>query len=71
MKAFITIIVLVALVVFVALSVKWAIGRSKSDKTSLQRSFTGKSNPDDNLGKMRVGGVSGLPTKKEQRRSDQ
>lgn len=65
MKAIITIIVLAALVVFAALSVKWAIGRSKSDKTSLQRSFTGKSNPDDNLGKMGVGGVSGLPTKKK------
>ena len=56
---------LIALIIFAIFSVKWAIDRSKSDKTSLQRSFTGKTNPDDNLGKMGVGGVSGLPTKKE------
>ena len=65
MKTILTIIGLVVLVIIAILSVRWAIDRSKSDRTSLQRSFTGKTNPDDNLGKMGVGGVSGLPKKKE------
>ena len=43
------IIALIALIIFVALSVKWALDRSKSEKTNLQRSFQGKRNPDDNL----------------------
>ena len=65
MKTILTIIVLAGLVFIAIFSVRWAIDRSKSDKTNLQRSFTGKTNPDDNLGRMGVGGVSGLPKEKK------
>ena len=49
MKLVIGIIALIVLIVVAIFSVKWAIDRSKSDKTNLQRSFQGQRNPDDNL----------------------
>lgn len=49
MKTIIGIVALIALVIFAILSVKWAMDRSRSDKTNLQRSFQGQRNPDDNL----------------------
>ncbi len=65
MKAVITIIVLLALCAVAALSVKWAQDRSKIKKLTLQQSFSGDSNPDDNLFKTGAGTVSGLETNKE------
>ena len=64
MKTIISLIVLLALVVFAIFMIKWAIDRSKVRKATLQQSFSGKSNPDDNL--FKTGGtVSGLKTNKE------
>ncbi|MBQ6495935.1 MAG: hypothetical protein IJI74_02060 [Firmicutes bacterium] len=59
MKAIITFIVLAAIVVFAILSVKWALDRSKSNKTSLFGNMNGEYR-EDNLGKMGVAGVQGL-----------
>lgn len=65
MKTIISLIVLLALVVFAIFMIKWAMDRSKVRKATLQQSFSGKSNPDDNLFKTGVGTVSGLKTNKE------
>lgn len=70
MKTIISLIVLLALVVFAVFMVKWAIDRSKVKRATLQQSFSGKSNPDDNLFKTGVGTVSGLKTNKEYRREN-
>ena len=67
MKPFITVIVLLAIVVFAALNVKWAMDRSKVKKATLQQSFTGASNPNDNLFKTSAATVSGLTTNDEYR----
>ena len=70
MKTIISLIVLLALVVFAVFMVKWAIDRSKVKRATPQQGFSGKSNPDDNLFKTGVGTVSGLKTNKEYRREN-
>lgn len=67
MKAIITFIVLAAIVVFAILSVKWALDRSKSNKTSLFGNMNGEYR-EDNLGKMGVAGVQGLEDAERKRK---
>ena len=57
--AFITIIILIALVVLAAFSVKWAQDRSKSNKTSLFGNMNGEYR-NDPIGKMTPAALEGL-----------
>ncbi len=70
MKAAITIIVLLALVAFAAFCVKAGMDRSKKRELTLWafdgKDASGNERKADNLGKMGVGGVSGLEENKEE-----
>ena len=70
MKTFITIIVVIGLLIFAVFSTKWAMDRSKSNKTSLFGNMNGEYR-DDPLGKMTPAALEGLDAANKKKESEE